>query len=49
MADILYKCLECGWILEVNDGTKPETCEKCGANTIVSMAQETGQFGCVGK
>lgn len=51
MADLMYKCVECGWILELEeDGKKPETCPKCGANaTIVPMAQEPGKFGCTGK
>lgn len=50
MADILYKCVECGWILEVEEGKKPEGCEKCGGKgTIVTIAQQPGQFGCVGK
>ncbi|BBB90824.1 MAG TPA: hypothetical protein PKA28_18985 [Methylomusa anaerophila] len=50
MADFFYKCLECGWILEPEDGKKPERCEKCGGEcTIVPVAQEPGQFGCVSK
>ncbi|TWH51979.1 hypothetical protein [Sporomusa sp. KB1] len=51
MADMMYKCVECGWILELEeDGKKPETCPKCGANaTIVAVAQESGKIGCVGK
>ena len=50
MSTNLYKCLECGWVLESESGEKPETCEKCGAQaTIVRLQQESGQFGCVNK
>ncbi|MDF2569761.1 MAG: hypothetical protein K0R55_1365 [Sporomusa sp.] len=50
MADVFYKCEECGWILEAEEGKKPETCEKCGGKaTIVAVAQQPGQFGCVNR
>ncbi len=49
MADTLYKCTECGLMLEVKDGKRPEVCEKCGGKDIVSMPQQPGQFGCVNK
>ncbi|SDF19840.1 hypothetical protein [Sporomusa acidovorans] len=49
MADTLYKCEDCGYIHEVEGGKKPDVCEKCGSSKIISIGQETGQFGCVGK
>ncbi|WP_425059278.1 hypothetical protein SCACP_39590 [Sporomusa carbonis] len=50
MADTFYKCIHCGWIYKTEDGKKPEICERCGSkDTIISVAQEPGQFGCVGK
>jgi DNA-directed RNA polymerase subunit RPC12/RpoP len=50
MADLLYKCTHCGFMHKSEDGQKPETCEKCSSkDTLVAVAQEPGQFGCVGK
>jgi DNA-directed RNA polymerase subunit RPC12/RpoP len=48
MADTLYKCQKCGLIQETKDGKRPEVCQKCGSKDIVSVSQQTGQFGCVG-
>ena len=49
MADLLYKCVQCGWILEEEEGgKKPEACEECGSDvtvTIVAIKQTPGQVG----
>ena len=50
MTDILYKCSHCGFMHKAADGKKPDACEKCGCtDTLISVVQEPGQFGCVGK
>ncbi|MBP2634743.1 MAG: hypothetical protein H6Q72_650 [Firmicutes bacterium] len=48
MADTLYKCQQCSLLQETKEGERPEVCQHCGSKDIVTIAQEPGQFGCVG-